>query len=148
MAQSMPAVEPLVGNKPSKDLADRDFAMYVDGNRVNCDVRVLRDSSGVGLTVTFTTSLGALDSPDVDPKTEKAWGGWKAGDSAHLYQPSKDKLPSNGFCQIIKVRVPKKAGDEAMFMVKAVTPLYDHLTEETICQGGEWAEIPASWFRR
>jgi hypothetical protein len=26
--------------------------------------------------------------------------------------------------------------------------VYDHLTEQTICEGGEWAEIPASWFRR
>jgi hypothetical protein len=148
MAQSLPAVEPLIGDKPSKDLAHRDFAMYVDGNRVNCDVRVVRDSNGPGLTVTFTTSHGALDSPDVDPKVEIAWGGWKAGDSAHLYQPANEKLPSNGFVQIIRVKPPKKAGDPAIFVVKAVTPVYDHLTEQTICEGGEWAEIPASWFRR
>jgi hypothetical protein len=141
-------VKPLVDSERSKDLRDRDWALYVDGVRISAKPTITVAADGIAIGVNFATSRGAIDDPTVDPTIEIAWGGWKAGDSCHLRQPSKERLPTNGFAQIIRVDPPEKAGEDAQFTVKAITPLYDHIADQAICNAGEYARVPSSWFQR
>jgi hypothetical protein len=148
MGQVGPPLSPPEFDKPSKDLKDRDFALYVDGNRVALSgFHLKEDDDGIGITVAFQTSKNALDSPTADPENEIAWGGHKVGNSVKLYQPDVKNMPMNGYGLIHSIRKPKKAGEEAMFVIHASVPIYDYVIEASICEGGEYALIPASWVR-
>jgi hypothetical protein len=140
--------DPLISDKRSTALKDRDFSLYVDGLRVVAEPTLVLDKDGLTIHVSFRTTSSALDGAAVVVAEEIAWGGWSPGDSCHLRQPSKSKYPTNGYVQIRAVRRPRKAGDEAMFEVYAMTPIYDYEAEVEICPASEYALVPASWFQR
>jgi hypothetical protein len=131
-------------------LANRDFALYVDGRRVRCDsIEVIPGADGISVAVNFETSLGAVMDPAVEPAIEKMWGGWKAGDTVHLRQPPPapgKAYPSSGIATIIDIRPPTREGEAVYFRVQAMTPIYDYRRDKQICGAQEEYLIPVSWF--
>lgn len=147
---TLPEITPIPRTEPSRDLAARDFALYVDGRRIAAEKIVEVKGDGISVSVVFETSLGALDSDAVDPREEAAWGGWRVGDDAHLRQPTPngEKFPTNGYVSIIDIEMPKRAGDPVYFVCKAIQPVYDFVADEPICDGGDFCKIPSTWFQR
>lgn len=141
-------VQPVLGARPSAAIKDHDFALYFDGVRVPAEMKLKEGSDGIEVIVAFRTSRSALLDPSVDPKMELAWGGWRAGDTCHLYQPSLKKMPPNGFVAIEGIVLPARADEMVMFRVHALTAVHDWHTEKEICKASERALIPADWFQK
>ncbi len=140
-------VAPLPHTKPSEKLTDNDFALFVNGNRARAEVKI--SEQGHEIVVTFRTTLAALADPRVDPVIDAAWGGWKPGDTAHVRQPSKKKLPSNGFVEIESIRPAQKAGEPTYFVCRAMTAVYDWEDDgKMICDATQRLMVPADWFVR
>lgn len=139
-------IAPLPRSKPSDALADNDFALYFNGERVRATVALAEH--GVGLTVTFETTKSALTDPTVDPVLEAVWAGWKPGDTAHLRQPTPKKFPTNGFVEIESIRPSTKPGEPTYFQCRAMTAVYDWLNDSTVCNASDRVLIPADWFVR
>jgi len=141
-----PTVQPVPSSTPSDALKDRDFALYVDGKRVNAEVSIKSD--GVSVDVYFSTSIEALDNPDADPKLDIAWGGWKPGDSVHLHQPADVRYPENGFVIIESIEPAQAAGGTTYFVCTALTAVHDWVNDAKVCDASDKVRIPASWFQK
>lgn len=141
-------IRPTPISRPRAEIMAHDYALYVDGRRVTADFDLNVGDDDITISVTFKTSKGALESADVDPSVEVAWGGWKAGDAVHLYQPTERAMPTNGYVIIESIEPPKRAGDPVFFVCSSLTAVHDWVAETQVCDASERVRIPATWFRK
>lgn len=132
------APEPTVRHNP---LEGHDVALYVDGKRVSALAWNV-ESDGDRVTVTFETLAKAALEPGADVSLLQAWGTFQAGETVLIKQPGK---PQGGVLHIRGVIPPKKAGEIAFFIGKAMTRIVDWNTGDVLAEPGEDCEVPTGY---
>lgn len=128
-------------------LEDLDLALYADGKLVPVEA-VKRHTDGVQVEVTFLTTVHSLAGGAGDPREDRAWGGYEAGQLRYLKQPAQAggaRYPDAGCVTLESVIIPGNADEGVRFKARCITQVYDWDKRVALGAPGETITVPASW---